>query len=87
MHQEGERMVRRGVGAEKERRRSDTHDVFIVLGPHNEHIRDGGVGDPGLGAVENVRVAFLARSRLHAARIGAMVGFRQAEAPHQLASR
>ena len=61
--------------------------AFIVLGPDDEHVGNRAVGDPHLGAGQAVAARHLARARDHAARIGAVVRFRQAEAADEFARR
>ncbi len=60
----------------------------VQLGPDEEEVGDGGVGDPGLGAGEGV-VALFGRvgfgEGLERARVGAVVGFGEAEAAEQAA--
>ena len=59
--------------------------AFVVLGPDHEHVGDRAVGDPHLGAGELVAAVDLPGARDHAAGVGAVVGFGQAEAADPLA--
>mmetsp|Transcript_55832 Transcript_55832/g.147600 ORF Transcript_55832/g.147600 Transcript_55832/m.147600 type:complete len:274 (+) Transcript_55832:438-1259(+) len=65
----------------------ETADVArVVLGPHDEDVGDGRVGDPHLGARQDVAaVSLLARTRRHAAGVGSVVGLGEAEAADELA--
>ena len=58
----------------------------VGLGPDDEHVGDGRIGNPHLRAVQHVAVRGLARRRLHPAGVGARVGFGQAEAADELAA-
>mmetsp|Transcript_19535 Transcript_19535/g.28172 ORF Transcript_19535/g.28172 Transcript_19535/m.28172 type:complete len:354 (+) Transcript_19535:133-1194(+) len=57
----------------------------VVLCPNHEDVGNGGVGDPVLGAIEDVVVTFSPGLGLHGSRVGAVVGFGEAEAANQLA--
>ena len=59
----------------------------LGLGPDHEDVGDGRVGDPHLGALEEVAAVDLAGPGLHAAGIRAVVRLGQAEAADQLAGR
>src|SRR6266850_1237653 len=52
----------------------------IILGPDDEDVGDGRVGDPRLGARQAVAALHLLRARLHRAWIGAVIGLGEAEA-------
>src|SRR5690606_10648520 len=56
------------------------------FGPHHEDIGDGRVGDPHLVAGEAVAVGRLHGTAFHAARVGAVVGFCEAEAADPFAA-
>ncbi|MNS72210.1 hypothetical protein D3C72_1056110 [compost metagenome] len=60
--------------------RADGAAFADFLGPHDEHVGDGRVADPHLRAAERVAARHLLGARGHAAGVGAMVGFGQAEA-------
>lgn len=58
---------------------------FVVLRPNDQHVRDGGVGDPRFRPRQCVGAVFaLLRSGPHAARVGTRTRFGQAEATNQL---
>ena len=57
----------------------------LGLGPHHEHVGDRRIGDPGLGAGQDVAALDLLGAGAHAARVGAGVGLGQAEAADDLA--
>src|SRR5207244_11627036 len=57
----------------------------VLLGPDHGDVGDGAVGDPELGPVQDVRIALPPGARLHRARVGAMVGLGETEAPDLLA--
>src|SRR5229473_49389 len=59
--------------------------TLVDFGPHYRHIGDRAVGDPALGPIEHPAVAVAPRTRLHPARIRAMVGLGQPEASDKLA--
>jgi len=50
------------------------------LGPDHEHVGDGRVADPHLGAAERIAAGDLLGARDHAAGVGAVIGLGQAEA-------
>jgi hypothetical protein len=75
--------ARQALGALVEHEAADR--AFVVLGPDHEHVGDGAVGDPHLGAAEAVAAGHLLRARDHAAGVGAVVGLGQAEAADPLA--
>jgi hypothetical protein len=56
--------------------------ALVVLGPDHEHVRNGGVGDPHLGARNAVTAGHLFGAGDHAAGVGAVVGLGQAKAAH-----
>jgi len=61
---------------------------LIVLGPDDEHVGDGSVGDPALGSIEDpASILLLARAGLHAAGVRAVIGLGQAEASDHLTGR
>ena len=62
-------------------------DHAVELGPHHRDMREGAVGDPHLGAVEDVAVAVVNRLGHHAAGVRAVVGLGEAEAADELAGR
>ena len=62
-------------------------DHVVELGPHQCHVGDRRIADPGLGAGERKAARRLLRPRHHRARIGAVVGLGQAEAADHLAGR
>lgn len=51
--------------------------------PNDEYVRNGGIGYPGLSAVQCPARRGLGSGSFHRARVGSMVGFRQA-LPYQL---
>ena len=59
--------------------------ALVVLGPDHGDIGDRRIGDPGLGAVEDVAAIDLLRARAHGGGIGPRIGFREAEAAHPFA--
>ena len=59
--------------------------AFVVFCPDDENVRDRRVRDPHLGPGEFVAAVDLAGSRLHATRVRAVIGFRQAEAADEFA--
>jgi hypothetical protein len=61
-------------------------DASVELGPDHGEVRDGAVGDPGLGAADLVAAVDGDGARLHAAGVGAVVGLSQAEAADQFAA-
>ena len=68
--------------------REEAADASVLgLRPDEEEIGDRRVADPGLGAREAVAARDFLRARLHARRIGAVVGLGQAEAADQLSFR
>ena len=58
----------------------DLAAMRLGLGPDHEHIGDGGVGNPHLGAVQNVAIGGFLRHGLHARRVGPGIRFGQAKA-------
>ena len=62
------------------------HDT-VKLGPDDGNICDGAVGDPHLGAVEQVAVVGGFGSRHHAAGVRAVVGLSEAETADEFALR
>ena len=60
--------------------------VIIGLCPNNENVSDRAVGDPHLGALEQVTTFGAACTGNHGARIGAVVRLGQAEAADKLAT-
>jgi hypothetical protein len=63
--------------------------VGVRARPHEEDVGERRVGDPRLAAREHplARLAVPNGARLHARRVAAVVGLRQAEAAHRLARR
>src|SRR3989338_459684 len=49
--------------------------TLFVFCPHDEEMRDGGVGDPRFGAVQDVLVAVADRTGRHCTRVASCVGF------------
>src|SRR5690606_20903744 len=60
-------------------------DAFFVFGPYNSYIGKRCIADPHFGTVEEVVASFVFDIGDHAARVGAMVGFGEAETSHPLA--
>src|SRR5574337_1786363 len=60
--------------------------ALVVLGPNDEDVGDGAIGDPHLGTGETVAAVDLAGPRDHAAGIGAVVRLGQAEATDPFAA-
>src|SRR5207249_10291155 len=89
----GDRGAHRELAVDVERRETgcaaldeEAPDLAVVLlGPDHGDVGDGAVGDPELGPVQDVRVALPPGARLHRARVGAMVGLGETEAPDLLA--
>ena len=55
-------------------------DALVGLRPHDGDVGDAAVGDPALDAGDDELIAVGAGAGLHAARIGAVIRFGQAEA-------
>ncbi len=51
--------------------------IVLAASPQHRDIGDASVGDPGLGAIEDVFVSLFASLRSESGRIGAEVGFGQ----------
>ncbi len=74
------------------RRRQALHALFqdeapdhaVELGPDDEDVGDGGVGNPHFVAGQDITAIGFFRAGLHAARIGAMVRFGQPEGADEL---
>lgn len=62
----------------------DLAAVGEILGPDNKDVGNGRVGDPGLGAAQDVVSIDLASNSLHRAGIGTVVGLGQSEASNNL---
>src|SRR5262249_30418109 len=62
-------------------------DAVLGLGPDHEDVGDGRVGDPHLGALEDIAALDLAGARLHPGRVRAMVGLGEAKAADPFAAR
>ena len=60
--------------------------VGLVLGPDDEHVSDGGVGDPGFGAVEHEVVTNSLGGRFQGAWVGTGEGLGDTEATDQLSA-
>src|SRR5439155_19793953 len=50
--------------------------TVVVFRPYHLYIRDGGIADPTLAAVQNVMIAFASGARLHTAWVRAVSMFR-----------
>ncbi len=59
---------------------------LVILGPYHADIGDRGIGDPGLGAVEDVSARAAPGPGPHRGGIGAGVGFGEAETTHPFAA-
>src|SRR5262249_5297739 len=59
--------------------------LVLELGPDDGEVGHGAVGDPHLGAVEDVAAVGARRARDHPARVGAVVGLGEPEAADDLA--
>ena len=57
--------------------------ILLVLRPHHEHVGEGRMADPGLGAAEHEAAFHRFRPCPHARRIGAGVRFGEPETPKQ----
>src|SRR5690606_12788367 len=66
--------------------RADIAGAVDLLGPDHEHVGYRAVGNPHLVARELVPAVHLVGAGGHGTRVGAVVGFRQAEAANGLAS-
>src|SRR5437899_262740 len=53
-----------------------TNTTIVVFRPYHFYIRDGGIADPTLAAVQNVMIALAAGARLHTAWVRAVSMFR-----------
>ena len=60
--------------------------MLIGLRPDHENIRQRAVGDPHLGAVQNVTALHFRRRCLHSARVGTCIRLGQAKAADKIAS-
>src|SRR5690606_40505022 len=58
-------------------------DLTVQLGPYHADVCDGGVGDPGFRAAQQVATVHFLSTSFHAAGVGAVVGLGQAEAAYR----
>ena len=63
-----------------------TDDVVVGFCPDHKHVSNGAVGDPHLGALEQVATFGATRAGNHGARVGAVVRLGQTEAADKLAA-
>ena len=66
---------------------ADLAVMRVGLRPDDEHVGDRRIGDPHLGAAEDVAALHLLGARAHAAGVGAGIGLGQAEAADPFAGR
>ncbi len=60
-------------------------DLAVQIGPHHRHIGNGRIGNPGLGAVEQVATVHLPGAGAHGTRIGTVIRLGETEAADPLA--